>query len=320
MTNATRRLLGIAGMAAVALAVSAATFGAENLAVGAAFRELPRLTTDFSPVFFSREVDALAAHRRATVFLGDSVLWGYRLRADEAAVTALARRGCDCYNLSFKGGSPANYFAVLRLMHERRARARTVVLEVNQKAFNVADPSYQTLHPAIAALAGPLMDAQDRALLDLRAPTQTWYDRTLTERWLVFAMRSDIRETLFGEADAGPQQRPTEADFEGSYNLHPLDEKNVAVHFLEKTADVLRADGVRGIAFMTPTNHRLLHRYIDNAAYRANGAYLRALLERRGVRVLDLDTAFGADDFFDNDHLKADAQRRLAAILGAALP
>ncbi|MDQ6942037.1 MAG: hypothetical protein M3169_05905 [Candidatus Eremiobacteraeota bacterium] len=319
MTNVTRRLVGIAGLTAVALAVSAATIGAENVAVGAAFRELPRLTTDFSPAFFSREIDSLAGHREARVFLGDSVLWGYRLRADEAAVTILARRGCDCTNLSFKAGSPANDYAVLRLLHVRGVRARAVVLEVNQKAFNVADPSYQTLHPAIADLAAPLLDAPDRALLDLRRPTPTWYDRALSERWLVYAMRTDIRETLFGEADAAPQPEPTAADFEGSYNLHPLDEKNVAVHFLEKTADVLRADGVRGVAFLTPTNHRLLHRYIDNAAYRANAAYLRTLLERRGVRVLDLDTAFAADDFFDNDHLKADAQGRLAAILGAAL-
>ena len=42
------------------------------------------------------------------------------------------------------------------------------------------------------------------------------------------------------------------------------------------------------------------------------------MLERAGIRVLDLDAAFRADEFIDNDHLTAEGNARLARLLAAA--
>jgi hypothetical protein len=83
--------------------------------------------------------------------------------------------------------------------------------------------------------------------------------------------------------------------------------------------ETLRDDRISVVAFMTPTNHQLLHEYIDIPEYRANGTFLKRLLEGRGVRVLDLDATFPASAFLDNDHLTAAGQQRLATRLHALL-
>jgi hypothetical protein len=196
------------------------------------------------------------------------------------------------------------------------------VLEINQAVLNPEDNEYRTLHPGIAALAAPLLSLRDLALLSVPptpSPLQRRLDRALSSASELYAMRADLRETLYGDAPPSPMPSLTSDLFEGTYNLAPLDEKNVGVHFLEKAADLLRAHHIRLVAFMTPTNHALLHDYIDTAQYRANGLYLRRLLERRGAQVLDLDARFPTGEFLDNAHLTTVGQRRLASILATAL-
>jgi hypothetical protein len=87
------------------------------------------------------------------------------------------------------------------------------------------------------------------------------------------------------------------------------------VTFLAKTADLLRTAHIPAMAFLTPTNHALLHDYIDNRQYRANETYLTRLLRNRGVQVVDLDRAVPTADFLDNAHLTLAGQRLLAALL-----
>ena len=83
-------------------------------------------------------------------------------------------------------------------------------------------------------------------------------------------MRTDVREALFGDVDlahavsnlvqhltgasarADLAHRPTADRFEGTYDLGPLDESNVSVHFLERAADLLRAERIPAIAILTP--------------------------------------------------------------------
>lgn len=311
-----------AGIAVVIAAVAVLVVALENVAIAAFFGPLERLTTDFSPVYLSRRLDTLAARRDATVFLGDSVLWGFRLRPDETAISRLSAAGCFCVNFAFKGGNAPNDFALVRLLQTRHAHPKRVIIEVNQRVFNPADGEYKSLHPAIAALAADLFSPADRVKLGLagaEAAPGGRLDHLAAHVSLLYAMRSDIRETMFDDVDTAPTQRPTPDLFEGTYDLTPLDPANVAVHFLEETVEVLRSDGIEVIAFLTPTNHALLHSYIDTPEYRANGAYLRTLLERRGARVLDLDATFPSSEFFDNDHLTPAGQQRLAARLGAAL-
>ena len=304
----------IAACALVALCVTLVLIVLENVALAASFPHLARLTTDFSPAYLSREIDAVRTGPPATVFLGDSVLWGYRLPPGDNAVSLLAARGCTCPNFSFKSGSPANDYALTRLFVARRVRPQTVVIEVNQAVLNQADTEYQTLHPAIADLAGPLLTPQEEALLTI-PPAPAPLDRIASSISLLYAMRSDIRETVFGDVPPPPPQPLTPDLFEGTYDLAPLSAKNVGVIFLAKTADALRAAGIPALAFLTPTNHALLHDYIDNKQYRANERLLTRLLQSRGVHVVDLDRAVPTRDFLDNAHLTRAGQRRLASLL-----
>jgi lysophospholipase L1-like esterase len=151
--------------------------------------------------------------------------------------------------------------------------------------------------------------------------------------WHLYALRSDLREALFGEIDAAhaldgavqrasgaearaaAAHRPTPDRFEGTYDLSPLDGKNVSVHFLRETIALLAEEHIPALAILTPTNHTLLHEYIDVPEYRKNLAYVRALLAAGDARVLDLDARFPAAEFIDNDHLTARGNRRLAAAL-----
>jgi hypothetical protein len=309
---------------AIGLAVAAAFVALQNAALGVFFPRLDRLTTDFSPAYVRRELARLTAEREPTIFLGDSVLWGYHVDASRTAPGLLRARGCACRNLAFKSGSPPNDYALVRLLERAHVRPRAVVLQINPKVFSEADPAYRTLHPALAELAGPLLSPAERDALappPRAAPAASLLDRVLVPASVLYAMRADIRETLYGDADAAPAKDAVSAEmFQASYDLTPLDERNLGVRFLTKTLDALRGDRVPVVAFMTPTNHALLHEYIDNAEYRANGAYLRRLLARHGARVLDLDAAFPAAEFIDNDHLTAAGHRRLAAALAPALP
>jgi hypothetical protein len=313
-----RRRSTIAACALVAFFVTAALVALENVALAAFFPHLARFTTDFSAAYLSREVDAVGSGPPATVFLGDSVLWGYRLPASDIAVSLLQARGCACPNFSFKSGSPANDYALTRLFVARKIHPRTIVIEVNQAVLNQADSEYQTLHPAIADLAGPLLTPQERAILTI-PPTPGRLDRIASSLSLLYAMRSDIRETVFGDVAPPPAQRLTPDLFEGTYDLAPLNAKNVGVTYLAKTADLLRAAGIPAVAFLTPTNHVLLHDYIDNRQYETNKTYLMQLLRRRGVRVVDLDRAVPNVEFLDNAHLTIAGQRRLASLLAGAL-
>ncbi len=92
-------------MVALVLVVLLAALDA---AVAAWFPRFDRVSDNFSAAYLEREVEALAHDPPQAIFLGDSVLWGYRLPAADAAPTLLRRKGMAVNNLSFEGGSPAN--------------------------------------------------------------------------------------------------------------------------------------------------------------------------------------------------------------------
>jgi hypothetical protein len=314
------RLLSFALVVAV---VASAVVVAENFAVRAYFPHLSRLNTDFSDAYLQRELQGMAASPPQVIFLGDSVLWGFRLKAQQTAVALLSAKRCRCINLSFKSSSPPNYYALTKLLLHYGVRPQVVVLEIDQRVLNQANSAYRTLHPALAELAAPLLSSNDRKILGLSSKGDNFKDRLArlaSAAFPVYAMRADLRETLAPPPDAVAPQHPTAAMFLGEYDLSPLTDANVGVRYLEKTADALRAARIPTVAFMTPTNHALLHDYIDGPEYRYNLIFLRHALERRGVSVVDLDRAFPAGDFYDYAHLKASAQTRLANILEKELP
>jgi hypothetical protein len=308
----------------VALVVVVALAGLENVAIGSFLPHFPRMTTDFSASYLQRELSSVATQPPQTVFLGDSVLWGYRLEPRQTAIGLLRSHGCACLNLAFKSGSPPNYYGLVRLLRRFNVHPHLVVLEINQRVFNPGDKSYKSLHPAIAQLAWPLYTAQERAQLSFASPPPAvpGLERAISSLSVLYAMRSDIRESLYGDTDSKPAKqdppfRPS--DFEGTYDLTQLDGTNVGVEFLTKTVTQLQEARIPTVAFMTPTNHALLHDYIDSPEYRSNGAYLRRLLEQHGVKVLDLDATFAQDEFIDNDHLTEEGNRRLASFLGVLI-
>jgi hypothetical protein len=334
------RILGALGVTALVLFALLALL---DLAVVAWFPRFDRVSDNFSAAYLAREVDALAHDPPKTIFLGDSVLWGYRLPAADAAPTLLERKGLAADNLSFEGGSPANTYAMLRLLEAHGVHPRLVVFNVNQKEFSQADSAYQKLHPSLETLAWPLLTPDEQKLLTPTPPSTTQkpievaLDRWVTSFWHFYALRSDLREMLFGDVDAvhalddaiqvasGAKARsdaahkPTPDRFEGTYDLSPIDPQNVSLIFLKKILALLARDHIPAIALLTPTNHTLLHEFIDVPEYQKNLAFTRKLLEAGGVRVVDLDRAFKAAEFIDNDHLTAAGNQRLAGLLGPVL-
>jgi lysophospholipase L1-like esterase len=308
-----------------------------DLVLRAVFPHFLRLTDNFSSMYLQREVALVARDPSAIVVLGDSALWGYRVPADEAAITQLRAGGCDCRNLSFEGGSPANTYAMLRLLTASDSKPKLVVFNVNQKEFNPADSAYQTIHPSVETLAWPLLTAGERAGLTSHPP-HDWngvVDAVISRWWALYGLRSDMREALFGDVDAvhavqtfiedrtgararAAQQHTATADrFEGTYDLTPLagESDNVSVAFLRRVGQLARTQHLRMVALLTPTNHALLHEYIDTPAYSANLSYTKRLLQGYGIVVVDLDRAIPAGEFLDNDHLTQAGNQRLAAIL-----
>lgn len=300
--------------AAIAVGVAAIVLALQNVAVAAFFPHLQRVPTDFSPAYLDRELRSIRAAPAPTVFLGDSVLWGYRIAPDQTAIELLRDDGCDCRNLAFKAGSPPNYYVLARLLETYRVHPAVVVMEVNQKVLNSADDAYKKIHPGLAGLGERIITPADRRTLTVPPSAPGPLDAL----WLPYAMRSDIRDLIAGDPPP-PVQKQTADLYLGTYDLSPLSPSNVGVRYLDETLHVLRRAGVRVLAFTTPTNHPLLHEYIDVPEYRANDAYLIALLKRDGARVLDLDAAFPGREFLDETHLPVEGNRRLAQILARAL-
>jgi lysophospholipase L1-like esterase len=298
------------------------------------FPHFARLADNFSPQYLSRAIGDVDGS--SVVYLGDSALWGYGLSSGEAAVTLLRKRGMPAENLSYEGGSPANTYAVLRLLLQAGVRPRAVVFNVNLKEFNEADSAYQKLYPGVERLAWPLLSTRQRALLVPTAlpPTiDSTIDADLGSFWKLYGMRADVRYALFGDVDAAhaleawierrsgaaaraaAAHRPTPDRFEGTYDLSPIDASNVSMAFLRDTIALVRADHLKAFAILTPTNHTLLHEYIDVPEYRKNLATVRRALEAGGIGVIDYDRSFRAAEFIDNDHLTASGNERLARLL-----
>jgi lysophospholipase L1-like esterase len=323
---------------AVTALVMLALLAGLDLALGAWLPRFERLPENFSSAYLEREVRSLAKAPLGSeiVVIGDSVLWGYKLSPDQSVTGRLRHAGVATRNLSFEGGSPANTYALLKLLLANGVRPRAVLFNVNQKEFNASDSAYQKVHPSLDALANGLLAPDERTQLlptvD-RSKLEAKLDRFVSAHWQFYALRTDLREALFGHADAAhalddvvqtasgakvrseAAHRPTPDRFEGTYDLSPLDDRNVSVIFLRKIAALLKADHVSALALLTPTNHVLLHEFIDVPQYRKNLAFVRAALERDGVRVLDLDRTFAGPEFIDNDHLTAAGNQHLAEIL-----
>ena len=294
----------------------------------------PRLNENFSAAYLQRAIreDHLSDK---IVVIGDSALWGYRVKPQEAAIARLSGSPARFENLSFEGGSPANLYALLRLMQVDGIRPKAVLFNVNLKEFNAADSAYQTLYPGLEQLVWQEMDPEERSLLKptRHATFDARADAALGSVWALYGMRADIREQLFGTSDAitavrdqveavsgetaraGAAHVPSPDKFMGTYDLSPLTEANVEVVFLKKSVSLLQAEHIPAVAVLTPTNHGLLHDYIDTPDYDDQLAYVSALLREHGARVLNYDRAFSPGEFFDNDHLTVAGNEHLSVLL-----
>lgn len=334
---ADRTGLGIRTGAAFVLRAAAtllAALTAFDLAFLEFFPTFPRLAADFSAAYLARQARALG-HEHPVVALGDSALWGYRVSVEEAAITRLRRADRRWVNLSYEGGSAPNTFALLRILDHAGVAPRAVVFNVNLKEFNPVDSAYDKLYPGVERLAWPLLSAEERAKLKRVTPqtVDARFNEAVESVWPFYAMRSDVRAAIFADQDAAhavasvfeawggttarkaAAHRPTPDKFEGTYDLSPLGEDNIGVFFLRRVAGALQSSRIPGYAILTPTNHKLLHDYIDGPEYRAQLLFVTRLLRSYGITVLDYDSAFAPAEFLDNDHLTVEGNRHLAQLL-----
>ncbi|MBV8727664.1 MAG: DUF1574 family protein, partial [Candidatus Eremiobacteraeota bacterium] len=126
-----------------------------------------RMPVQFSAAYLDRVTGELSAKSNLILALGDSVVWGYGVNANDAAMSVLRHDygDADLVNLSFQGGSPENTYVLLRSLLDRGLHPRLVVFNVNLKEFNPADPSYRRLFPAVEEENRAQLDLDDRHLL-----------------------------------------------------------------------------------------------------------------------------------------------------------
>jgi len=298
------------------------------------FPHFERLRYNFSATYLSREAGELEGTKPILV-LGDSVLWGYGVEERQTAVSLLHDRDPLWHNFAYAGGGPVNSLAMLRFLLHENVRPRLVVFNVNEKQFNVEDSAYQRLHPAVEDVAWQYLKPAERgALIPVLASTKdARADRTIARVWHFYGMRADVKDALFDDTDAAHRveaiverlsgtsadivaaHRPTPSKFEGTYDLAPIARDNVAFHALLDIGTLLEQERIPALAVLTPTNHHLLHEYIDNPEYQHNLAIVRGALRGAGVRVLDVDGSFPAADFIDNDHLTPVGNVKLAQLI-----
>jgi hypothetical protein len=302
---------------AIAVLSAVATTALLDAAVATWFPRTSRLDTSFTPDDLRREISEIRnAKRGETLFLGDSLLWGFQVAPDQTAVAVLAKRGCACRNLAYKHGSPPNYYALVRALQSAGVRPRALVVEVNRELFSSRTGGYRKLADSIGDVSAPYLTPEDRSALDIpRESARTRFDRALASVSLLYAKRVDIHIAVYGDTIA-----PFSADLiRRLYDLPPLDERNLSVRYLEKTLDLLHGAGTPVVAFLAPINHAAIDAQIDPVTYRRNTAFLVRMLASHGAQVVNLDSAFPKDAFLDEQHLTPQAHVRLASILGEAL-
>ncbi len=296
-----------------------------------------RLPEQFSPAYLSLYLRDVPRGKPVVAFLGDSVLWGYKINQTDSAVADLQRDvpGAQMLNLSYEGGSIPNSEVMLRTLLHSGLRPAGIVLQINVKEFNQVDSAYRTLHPSLERAATDLLTPDDRRVLQMHAPTDlnAKLNRFVERIWRFYRFRSDLREQIFGTDDmAGAlvnaakritgtaaaeelAHRPTTEKFLGTYDLAPIDRQNVGMEYYQQLMRELCAAKVPTLVFLTPTNHRLLHDYIDVPEYDENLRRLMAVPHCGAIRIVNLDRLIPSRMFLDNDHLDRDGQRILAARL-----
>jgi len=294
-----------------------------------------RLPEHFSAAYLEREAQRFKTEPNLVLVLGDSVLWGYGVPDRQTAVALLGARFRNVHieNLSFEGGSPVNSELLLRYLLTEGVRPRLVLFNINLAAFNTFQ-TYATPTPALEDLAEPELTKFDRSRLVLvhqnTGTFRTKVDRAVESHWLFYRLRLDLHQAAFRDVDAVSalnsiyekwsgiaSRRKSERNSDperylGIYDLAPITPANSSYEYTVRMLDDLQANHISLKAFLTPTNHALLHQYIDVPAYDHNLAKLQRLFARRGVPVLNLDRVFSARLFLDNVHLTSEGNRLLA--------
>ena len=275
---------------------------------------------------------------RPVVVLGDSVLWGYGVRASENAVQHLRERfpNVPFANFAYEAEGPPDVDFLLRYLIASDVHPRAVLMDLNTLTYNPFSKQYQRLGRALERKAPIFLQPFDRQRIelsdDVAAPTlEQKLDSFMQDHWQLYGYRVDIHQFLFGDADAvtalwnrfapklrksGTQSGPP---YFGLYDLTPLGNDNIAFAYSQHVFSRLRSLGVPVVAFLPPVNHALVAQFIASPAYDANLRRLQTLGQRYGVTVLNLDRLLPRGAFLDNAHPNAAGNRRLADALAPAI-
>lgn len=335
----------LTGARALAIVVTLLLLGITDIAIGMRSGSGSRLSEHFSAYRLKHYVARVGNAHRAVLIVGDSVLWGYGLPVEDTAVARLRSKfpTTRIINAAYEAGTPINVDFLVRYLLAGGMYPRAVVFDLNPISFNEFGRSYNTLNAALQLLAIPaLREPFDRGRLRADAaaehpPLWNRVDRFLELHWALYGSRVDIHQALFGDADAVTSLQDRFADQLGvaapvpqgaigpktpyaeMYDLTPLTSGNVSYAYTDHLLRLLAAHHIPAIAILTPTNHGLLHDFIDVPAYDLNLRRLRALCRARGATVLDLDRSVTNEEFIDNTHLTKAGNEALAHAIAPAL-
>lgn len=296
-----------------------------------------RLPEQFSPAFLALVLSDVPRSQPSILVAGDSVLWGYKIGDRQTAAWILQENHSQSHvlNLAYEGGSTPNSAVILTQVLASGIPLSGAIVNVNSKEFNEADSSYRTLHPSLERLAISHLQRQDRSLLDLHQPNDlnaalnAWVESV----WRLYRLRTDIRQGLFGHDDmagalvalvqraTGTQaaidaaHQPTPDRFLGTYDLSPIGADNVGMIYYRRLISTLCSRHIAALIFLTPTNHRLLHDYIDSPEYDENLKRLTTVTHCATLHIANFDRAIPPKYFIDNDHLTPGGQQVLSRLI-----
>jgi len=331
MATSKRPELPFKGSVALSLAITLSLLVLTDFILGKTQSFPPRLPEHFSSSYLDRFVRQV--HDKKTLLvLGDSVLWGYGVKAQDSAVAILRRRypGIRIVNAAYEAGTPINIDFLVRYMLQKKIRPQAVLFDLNPIAFSQLAKSYNTLNPALEHLAVPaLLEPFDATRLKTTGAAgdsslSGRLDSFVERHWLLYAQRVDIHQAIFGDADAAsalsrrlilspaPQE---DAAGPPAYDLTPLGPQNVSFAYTRHLLRLLSKNHVAVTAFLTPTDHQLLREYVDVGPYDENLQRLEQLVRAEHVTILNLDRQIPSNEFIDYMHLTKSGNAKLARLL-----
>mgnify|MGYP006286538037 CR=1 FL=1 len=256
------------------------------------------------------------------------------------------------YNLGFPGNRPADIFFSTKKIIDEDA-CDFIILNVNYAFFS--DSMLEKSSIARPKLFFDIMDTKSRKVLNLEDnKLETFLVTNLLSKWNIYKKREEISFSLFGQnlrekliigEDGLPEildennALTTPVNYNNTldtpwyetnfppkkiehwkniFDTTTINDDNIGVYFFKKTLDKISSENIPAIVFLTPTNKEMiesLHLIKDYSRYEKNMSFLKNMINKKNIRLIDCTNIVESENFCDLYHLMPSGNQKLAQIL-----